>query len=59
MPVSDVHKHFLGDFGYSVRKHALDAKASREKARGTEDESFQTGRAMAYYEVAARNGTVS
>jgi len=49
--VSDVHKNYLFDLGYLLREEALEAKERRQQARGTDDEAFESGRAMAYHEV--------
>jgi hypothetical protein len=49
--MSDVHKNYLFDLGYLLREQAVEAKERRNKARGTEDEAFESGRAMAYHEV--------
>ena len=49
--MSDVHKNYLFDLGYLLRERAMEAKDSRDKARGTDEEAYESGRAMAYYEV--------
>ena len=49
--MSDVHKNYLFDLGYLLREEALEAKERRQQARGTDDEAFESGRAMAYHEV--------
>jgi hypothetical protein len=49
--VSDVHKNYLFDLGYLLREKALEAKERQKQARGSDDEAFESGRAMAYYEV--------
>jgi hypothetical protein len=45
------HKNYLFDLGYLLRERALEAKQDRNVARGTASEAFESGRAMAYYEV--------
>jgi hypothetical protein len=45
--VSDVHKNYLFDLGYLLRERAMEAKDSRDKARGTDEEAYESGRAMA------------
>jgi hypothetical protein len=49
--VSDVYKNYLFDLGDLLREKALEAKERRQQARGTDDEGFESGRAMAYHEV--------
>jgi hypothetical protein len=49
--MSDVHKNYLFDLGYLLREQALEAKAAYEAAKGTDDEVFQSGKHMAYYDV--------
>lgn len=49
--MDEVHRNYLFDLGYLLRERALEAKQSAVAAKGTADESFQTGRLMAYYEV--------
>jgi hypothetical protein len=47
----DEHRLYLYDLGFLLREAAFEAKAAGEAARGSESESFQRGRAFAYYEV--------
>jgi hypothetical protein len=50
--MSETHSHYLRDLGYLVREAAEKARADATSA--TEDDRlFQTGRSMAYYEVAS------
>jgi hypothetical protein len=49
--VSNVHKNYLFDLGYLLREKALEARERRQQARGSDDEAFESGRAMAYQEV--------
>jgi hypothetical protein len=49
--MNDIHKNYLFDLGYLLRERALDAKQEFESARGSPNESFYSGRLMAYYEV--------
>jgi hypothetical protein len=49
--MSDVHKNYLLDLGHLLREKALEAKERQQQARRSEDEAFESGRAMAYYEV--------
>ena len=49
--MSDLHKNYLFDIGYLLREKALEAKERQQQARGSDDEAFESGRAMAYYEV--------
>jgi hypothetical protein len=49
--MSDVHENYLFDLAYQLRDKALQAKKAHAAAKGTEDEAFQAGRSLAYYEV--------
>jgi hypothetical protein len=49
--VSDTHKHYLHDLGAELRERALKAKQQAKTARGTSDEQYEQGKAIAYYEV--------
>ncbi|HEU0210458.1 MAG TPA: hypothetical protein VFQ78_15960, partial [Candidatus Udaeobacter sp.] len=44
-------KNYLFDLGYLLRERALEAKAAYQAAKGTDDEAFQAGHSIAYYEV--------
>lgn len=46
-----LHRNYLFDLDYLLREQALGAKQAAQAARGTSDESFQSGRLLAYYEV--------
>lgn len=49
--MGELHRNYLFDLGYLLREQALDAKQAAGAAKGTDDEAFQSGRLMAYYEV--------
>jgi hypothetical protein len=49
--VGELHRSYVFDLGYLLREHALEAKQAVRGAKGTDDEAFQSGRLMAYYEV--------
>jgi hypothetical protein len=49
--MSEVHKNYLQDLGYLLRERAVEATQSARTSKGTDDEAYQLGRKMAYYEV--------
>lgn len=49
--MGELHRNFLFDLGYLLREQALEAKQAAGAACGTDDEAFQSGRLLAYYEV--------
>jgi hypothetical protein len=49
--MSDKHNNYLLDLGFLPKERALEAKQSSLVVKGTDDEAFQTGPLMAYYEV--------
>ena len=49
--MSDSHRNYLHDFGAELRDMALDAKRRAEAAVGTDEATYEQGRASAYYEV--------
>ena len=49
--MSNLHKDYLFDLGYLLQELALQAKEAHAAAKGTEDEAFQSGRSLAFYEV--------
>jgi hypothetical protein len=51
--MSDLYSNYLRDLGQLVREAAVGAERDRLAAAGTEDASFQSGRSMAYYEMAS------
>jgi hypothetical protein len=46
-------RNYLRDLGYLVREYAEEAKAEAAKYKVGSEADFQSGRLMAYYEVAS------
>ena len=49
--MSETHSNYLRDLGNLLREAAVDARRRHQEAAGSENESFEAGRSMAYYEV--------
>jgi hypothetical protein len=49
--VTDTHANYLRDLGQLVREAGEQAKARAASAQGKDDQVFERGRLMAYYEV--------
>ena len=49
--MADRHANFLLDLGTLIREQASTAAESVRSAKGTPEESFELGRAFAYYEI--------
>lgn len=49
--MADVHTNYLRDLGFLLRERAEAARCRAREAKGTPEESFESGRALAYYEV--------
>ena len=50
--MSDVERDYLLDLGLILRESALQARQRANEARGTPEEAYEEGRAMAYHEIA-------
>ena len=51
IPDPMTYKWYLRDLGYLLREEAFEAKAKRDAARGTADESYAAGFLMGYFQV--------
>ena len=50
--MSDTERDFLLDLGLILRESAVQARKRATDARGTPEEAYEEGRAMAYHEIA-------
>ena len=48
---TDAHRHYLRDLGYLVKERALAARQRERQASGTAAHEFESGHALAWYEV--------
>jgi len=50
---TEVHRHYLRDLGYLVKERALAARQRERQAKGSDAHEFESGYAMAWYEIAS------
>lgn len=51
--MGDAERDYLLDLGLILRESAVQARQRASEARGTPDEAYEEGRAMAYHEIAS------
>lgn len=51
--MGDTERDYLLDLGLILRESAVQARQRATEARGTPEEAYEEGRAMAYHEVAS------
>jgi hypothetical protein len=51
--MGDIERDYLLDLGLILRESAAQARQRASEARGTPEEAYEAGRAMAYHEIAS------